>query len=162
MCLKTVHTPPERSGKKEGETSATLSVSAGRSWANFAGRSRNWWRRSWTSTGFWTPACTRQPTRPSNVYAHADRTPTPRQLRVRLYGGQVDAGTSHGDDVIIPKCGWRQVGCDITGFVSASRTWAFPHIRNVGFILQLVITTPLMNGAVTESSILHFKEAKSA
>lgn len=47
-----------------------LCLSAGRSWASFAGRSRSWWRRSWTSTGFWIPACTLQPTRPSNVFKH--------------------------------------------------------------------------------------------
>lgn len=45
-----------------------LCLSAGRSWASFAGRSRNWWRRSWTSTGFWIPACILQPPRPSNVF----------------------------------------------------------------------------------------------
>lgn len=39
--------------------------SSGRSWASSVGRSRSWWRRSWTSTEFWNPACNLQPARPS-------------------------------------------------------------------------------------------------
>lgn len=39
------------------------------------------------------------------THTHADPTPRPRELRMQLYGEEVDAGTSRGDDVIIPKRG---------------------------------------------------------
>lgn len=86
-----------------------LCLSAGRSWASFAGRSRSWWRRSWTSTGFWIPACTLQPTRPSNVFKLTPswpHTPRPRELRMQLCDEEVDTETPREDDVTMLKCGW--------------------------------------------------------
>lgn len=41
---------------------------SGRSWASSVGRSRSWWRRSWISIEFSSPACNLQPARPSTVY----------------------------------------------------------------------------------------------
>lgn len=89
-------------------------LSAGRSWASFAGRSRNWWRRSWTSTGFWIPACILQPTRPSNVFKSTAADLVPRPCMTMLLPQE-----HH----LLKACSYNSISDNFELYKQLNRTW---------------------------------------